>query len=351
MTHYLKVSDTITVFSGNCEFTQKLPTNIYQVAYNQQKGYFLNQFSDSNTIPEKIYGKSQFHADRVIETFDKKKTSIGVLLSGIKGTGKTLTAKIISEICLSRNIPTIIINESYSDSDFCKFITDISEECVIIFDEFEKVYYDEKDQEKILTLFDGVYSNRKLFIFTINDISKINKHMLSRNSRIHYHFRYSVLSDEMIVEYCNEKLKDLTKRDDIITVSKGIGSFSFDNLQAIVWECNNYPDLSVKEICDDLNLEFKPMNNDSYKIKSIFDKVNNKIIDTVFYDDTSLYNDSSCSVRFYLEKECDEEIRINFNSSNIKLLDYKNGEISYENEEYIVNLHSPKMENMLSFLI
>ena len=62
---------------------------------------------------------------------------------------------------------------------------DIEQPCIILFDEFEKVY-DDQDQEKALTLLDGVFPSRKLFIMTVNNKWRVNEHMRNRPGRIYY---------------------------------------------------------------------------------------------------------------------------------------------------------------------
>ena len=75
-------------------------------------------------------------------------------------------------------------------------------------DEFEKTYTKEGKnyQAKILTLFDGVYSSKKLFLLTCNDKSKMDSHMLNRPGRLYYLLEFHGLDQAFIREYCEDNL-------------------------------------------------------------------------------------------------------------------------------------------------
>ena len=65
---------------------------------------------------------------------------IEVLLAGEKGSGKTLLTKYISMEVAKQGIPTIVINQALHGERFNTFIQAIEQPCVILFDEFEKIY-------------------------------------------------------------------------------------------------------------------------------------------------------------------------------------------------------------------
>jgi len=91
-----------------------------------------------------------------MRTFTDRSNSTGVLLTGEKGSGKTLLAKHLSIMGYDMGIPTIVINSAWTGDSFNKLIQDIEQPLIVMFDEFEKVY-NREEQEKMLTLLDGVY--------------------------------------------------------------------------------------------------------------------------------------------------------------------------------------------------
>jgi SpoVK/Ycf46/Vps4 family AAA+-type ATPase len=101
-----------------------------------------------------MYGNTLRHTDRIINSFWKRPQQTGVLLNGEKGSGKTLLAKNISVELAKEGVPTIVINRDWTGDGFFKLLQDIDQPCVVLFDEFEKVY-DREKQEEILTLLDA----------------------------------------------------------------------------------------------------------------------------------------------------------------------------------------------------
>ena len=129
-------------------------------------------------------------SSRILNTFLDRPRSTGVLLVGEKGSGKTLLAQYTAIIAANeKNIPTIVINKPWHGDQFNAFIQSIDQPAVILFDEFEKTYRrgdgDINYQEKILTLFDDVYSSQKLFLLTCNDKYRMNSHMMNRPGRLY----------------------------------------------------------------------------------------------------------------------------------------------------------------------
>ena len=118
---------------------------------------------ESFTIDYKIYGDVYKSVDRIYNTFTDRDSSTGVLLVGEKGSGKTLLSKLLIIKAAEQQLPCIIINSPWTGDKFNQLIQNIQQPCVVLFDEFEKVY-EEKDQNSILTLLDGVYPSKIVFI-------------------------------------------------------------------------------------------------------------------------------------------------------------------------------------------
>jgi hypothetical protein len=64
-----------------------LPVNTYVLNLDPEIGYFLSE-RDPFKLPPKIYGNTQSRAERFLNTFDSRSGTTGILLSGLKGSGK-----------------------------------------------------------------------------------------------------------------------------------------------------------------------------------------------------------------------------------------------------------------------
>jgi hypothetical protein len=115
----------------------------------------------------------------------------------------------------------------------------IEQPTVILFDEFEKVY-DKDDQEKMLTLLDGVYPSKKLFVLTCNDKWRVDSHMRNRPGRIFYSLDFKGLEQDFIMEYCADNLDNADHITSVCRVAAMFDQFNFDMLQALVEEMNRY---------------------------------------------------------------------------------------------------------------
>lgn len=239
MAHFLKNGTTWRVSSKEAmNLHDTLPAGNYTVAVDPFGNFYLESIDDFE-IPTKMYGNTLRHTDRIINSFWKRPQQTGVLLNGEKGSGKTLLAKNVSVQLAKQGVPTIVINRDWTGDGFFKLLQDIDQPCVVLFDEFEKVY-DREKQEEILTLLDGVFGSKKLYVLTVNDKWRVDSHMRNRPGRIFYLLDFKGLDVTFIREYCEDNLENKQHIDQICSLTSLFGEFNFDMLKALVEEMNRY---------------------------------------------------------------------------------------------------------------
>jgi len=262
------------------DMRKTLPEGTYTVKFDEMSGSFYLEVIEDFTVATKIYGDTTKHANRILETFADRPNSTGVMLSGEKGSGKTLLAKVISVRARKAGIPTIVINNAWCGEVFNGFIQMIEQPTVIIFDEFEKVY-DRNEQEKMLTLLDGVYPSKKLFILTCNDKYRVNTQMTNRPGRIFYRMDYAGLENSFIMEYCADNLENKGHTDSICRIAMAFSEFNFDILKALIEEMNRYKE-TPQQAMEMLNAKPEFSEGADYMVQI---KVNDVKIDKDKFDD------------------------------------------------------------------
>ena len=265
MSYFLRNGNTWKVASEeSMDLHSTLPAGNYTVKQDMFGNLFL-EMVDAFPQPSKLYGDTSKNADKIINTFLDRPVSTGVMLNGEKGSGKTLLAKVLSIRAAAKwAIPTIVINQPWVGDNFNKFLQDIEQPCIVLFDEFEKVY-DNEHQEAALTLLDGVFPSKKMFVITCNDKWRVNEHMRNRPGRIYYMLDFKGLEAEFIREYCEDNLKAKEHIERIVNISVMFDQFNFDMLKALVEEMNRYGETPA-EALKMLNAKPEYANKDTFDV-------------------------------------------------------------------------------------
>ena len=265
MSYFLKSGNTFRVATKeSMDLHDALPAGNYVIKMDPFENFFLEHIEDFD-VPSKVYGNVLRQTERVINTFNNRGKSTGVLMTGEKGSGKTMLSKNICIEMAKQGVPTIVINQPWHGEKFNTLIQSIQQPAVVLFDEFEKVY-DREQQEQMLTLLDGVYSTQKLFILTCNDRWRVDSHMRNRPGRIYYYFDFKGLEEEFIREYCRDNLNNKSHIDTLANIAGVFSAFNFDMLKATVEEMNRY-DESPQEALRVLNVRAEFDSGTAYDVK------------------------------------------------------------------------------------
>lgn len=97
------------IYDNNLKVHDRLPVGVYQVDFNKMTGFSLSDHP-AIEIKERIYGIHDAKADKVLRSFAAFGRNLGVILSGSKGIGKSLFAKLLCIKAMAQGLPVIIVD-------------------------------------------------------------------------------------------------------------------------------------------------------------------------------------------------------------------------------------------------
>lgn len=212
-----------------------LPVANYLLRYSELSGFYLEK-KESFTLPPKIYGDLSF-TKRWKKSFETTNKNLGILLSGYKGTGKTITAEYF---CQLMNSPVIFITAPFSGAEFESFITNpLLSGSIIFIDEYEKIYNPENNNEEaLLSIMDGMYNTHLVFLLTVNNYYLVSDKLKNRLGRIRYGKFYSKLEEDIVNDIIDDLLINKAHKKSIIPIIDTVPRLSIDILVYLIFEMN-----------------------------------------------------------------------------------------------------------------
>lgn len=237
---WVKENGVFYPIPGDTTLHQTPGTGVFQIYEEKSMGgsrLGLRKMADEFTFGFKIYDLGADDIMRKIDltwnsdVFVDGKKNLGVIFNGLKGTGKTIASKILSN---RMQMPVVIVPEAFDG--LLSFIQSLCFECTILIDEAEKTF--KEDGDVLLKMIDGVYNeSRKLYILTTNRLS-IDENLLGRPGRVRYIKQFGNLTAKAVGDYIKDNLRDQSKKEQILDVVDILEISTIDILKAIVDEVN-----------------------------------------------------------------------------------------------------------------
>jgi hypothetical protein len=219
--------------------SKNLEGGLYRYVETPESQWYLERTGKNYLFQYKIYGaEAKPILERVQKAWNNLENNLGILLNGLKGTGKTVTAQLIANWAVQQGIPVLNVRNPIP---LATILEQVEQSMVVVFDEFEKTHHRKEHQQALLTALDGMARNghRRLFIFTTND-KTVDSNFIDRPGRIRYLWEFDRLNDDIIEEILDDLLdsKYTCFRDNIIAYLNTRKVLSIDVVKTIINEVN-----------------------------------------------------------------------------------------------------------------
>lgn len=259
-------------FFNALKIEETLEPKTYLFNFNDIGSCWLEDVEDFK-LPEKIYDVNGNLRNYIRKSYDSNKKNLGVLLTGNKGQGKSLTAKLI---CNELKQPTIIINKQIpSDVNFVKFLSDIKQNHTLFVDEFEKLFDTKKEsnetngfhtQETFLSFMDGVITNEHKVLFLLTTNEGVNEFFINRPSRIKFLQEYNELPEDLFNLITDDKLVNKDFKQDL-EENISLVNLNIDLLISIIDDINLF-DEPFSKFKNMYNYKFEQYKYEVYHIEN-----------------------------------------------------------------------------------
>ena len=313
------------IFVSSAEIIEKLEPGIYTYGETMFGGKLT--IVDPFEIPEKIYKNDADFINHVIQTYKMSDGSLGILLTGKKGLGKSFTAREI--IRRLNHLPTIQVGAGIEpESGLISTLNSIKQEHIVFIDEFGKIFKKDDrnenenhkmNQEAFLSYLDGNGSEvKRLFIITSNE--EVNEFLMNRPSRLRYVKHYDEIAFSTVEEIIVDKLQNKEFQEDLLNEIQ-ITSLNVDILIKIIEEINlhNKPYSSFKEFFnytqEDINYDIVLKMDDGSEI-SFYHTINNNYFKSLNNPSFkgNIVNENHNNVFYSIYKEIGKLIRLDKNT-------------------------------------
>lgn len=197
---------------------------------------------------DKIYSTGGEEIQEVIkrtwddERFQKKGLNLCTILSGIKGTGKTITAKQICNHYASR-YPVFIVDNAFQGG-IIDFIQSLDFKCVIFLDEAEKTFTGDQ-KTSLLKICDGAMNmSPKIILMTMNNLY-VDPNLISRPGRVRYIKKFGNLPESTCLQILNDSLENKENIPEIMGFLSLLDTITIDIVQSIIEEINIYGNMKT----------------------------------------------------------------------------------------------------------
>lgn len=188
---------------SDANVTDHVPAHVYRLReHPMSSDLYLVPDRLKFDVPAKFYGRHNTHKQEILNAYNKHEGSVGVLLRGIKGAGKSALAEDLCNTALEKYLPVLFVDRPFSPAVLQRVTTQMGP-CVVYFDEFGKVY-GAKERRDLLTYFSDSSFKKVMFIVTSNSKKELDKYMIDRPGRFLFRIDFKALDPLAIIEMIDD---------------------------------------------------------------------------------------------------------------------------------------------------
>lgn len=232
-----------------------VPAMVYKASIGRP-GIIMVKDRPNFTLPQLRFGKHNARVKQITASYDRFGKSNGVLLHGMKGSGKSLLAEELGNWMIAQDLPVIMVTEPMGAEELGIIIKAIGP-CMVYFDEFGKVYDEKPARERLLTLFSDTSFTGVLFVITGNEAEEFSDYLVNRPQRFRYNIGFGntidletlhdIMAKMQVAEHLHKAFEAYVKREG--------ARLNFDALLCVIRESAGCKDaIEVADMCDILNV-------------------------------------------------------------------------------------------------
>lgn len=215
--------------------------------------WWLDKGDKFASVPKNIYGRVDKLTESIISDFKRRTVPTGALFHGEKGNGKTIQINHICNKLVVEDVPIVIVDQFIPPTilrDSIELLSKVNAKLCVVFDEFEKYYHDEKDQNQILGLFSNRDLKQTLFLMAVNNYDRLSEFYKDRPSRL----LFSIPYNDIDLDVADKIIRDHVKHKDIARLITNHVHFAKPNYDQIFEIINNTKECdSLENFIDKVN--------------------------------------------------------------------------------------------------
>lgn len=211
-----------------------VPAMVYRARMTRE-GLVLIKDRPNFTLPQLRFGKHNRYFATICAEYDPLGSSTGVLLAGQKGSGKSLMAEELGNWMIKRDLPVIMIDDDLCHNTINLIIRAVGP-CMVLFDEFGKVYADLEKRNRLLTVFSDTSYVGVMFVITGNNSDEFGEFLVNRPQRFRFAISYETGVD---AELASDVIRRMQVREEMheplmAYVETMRGELNIDSFLAVV---------------------------------------------------------------------------------------------------------------------